>query len=245
MKKVNLMLHAGGYAVRRETLDSIPTPEPTATWHPIPHVELLTGIQSTLERGGYRVVNDSFALAKGGDRFFGLLQLEKGSVADDHSLVLGLRNSHDRSIPAGLVIGGQVFVCDNLSFSGEVRIARKHTVNIKRDLPSLIERAIGCLADVRCQQERRFDVYKRTEITDAKAHDLVIQALDARVVTATRVPDVISEWRNPRHPEFRESKTAWRLFNGFTEVLKGSNLFRRPVATQALHGIVDTACGLN
>jgi hypothetical protein len=33
--------------------------------------------------------------------------------------VLGLRNSHDKRFPAGLVGGSAVFVCDNLAFSGE------------------------------------------------------------------------------------------------------------------------------
>ena len=38
---------------------------------------------------------------------------------------------------------------------------------------------------------------------------------------ATRLPAVLREWREPRHPEFREGRTAWRLFNAFTEALKG------------------------
>jgi len=50
--------------------------------------------------------------------------------AADFALVVGLRNSHDKSFPAGLVIGASVLVCDNLSFSGEVRLARKHTYPI-------------------------------------------------------------------------------------------------------------------
>jgi hypothetical protein len=33
--------------------------------------------------------------------------------------------------------------------------------------------------------------------------------------------------------------------NAFTQVLKDSNLFKRPVATQALHGLLDTASGLS
>lgn len=243
--KNGLTLHCGAHEIRREILDSVPTPEPTQSWCPIPHADLLGGIQGTLERAGYRVTSEAHALAKDGARYFGLLEIVNGHAQRDYSLVVGLRNGHDRTIPAGLVIGSKVFVCDNLAFSGEIRIARKHTINIERDLPNLIERAVGRLAEVRCRQDERIAAYKQTEITDAQAHDLVIQALDARVVTATRIPDVVAEWRSPRHPEFAESKTAWRLFNGFTEIMKGANLFRRPALTQALHGILDGACKLN
>ena len=44
---------------------------------------------------------------------------------------------------AGLAVGAAVFVCDNLSFSGEVRLARKHTAHFERDLPQLVGRTIG------------------------------------------------------------------------------------------------------
>jgi hypothetical protein len=144
--------------------------------------------------------------------------------------VVGLRNSHDKSFPAGLAVGASVFVCDNLSFSGEVRLARKHISQITRDLPQLIERAVGRLDGMRRSQEERFAAYKQRELTDGQAHDLIVQGLDARVLPLTRIPSVLQGWREPRHPEFREGgRTAWRLFNAFTEGLKG---------------LLDAACGL-
>ena len=71
----------------------------------------------------------------------------------------------------------------------------------------------------------------------------MIQALDAGVVPVTKIPDVLAEWRQPRHAAFRDGRTAWRLFNGFTEALKG-RLDALPRRTQALHGLLDTTCGL-
>jgi hypothetical protein len=153
-----------------------------------------------------------------------------------------VRNCHERSFPAGLVLGASVFVCDNLSFSGEVRLARKHTSHIARDLPQLIDTAVGRLGDLRRSQEVRFAASKRHELTDAAAHDLLVQALDARVLPVTKLPLALSEWRAPRHPEFREGRTAWRLFNAITESAKGGDIQVLPRRTQALHGIMDVAC---
>jgi hypothetical protein len=210
---------------------------------PIPHDRLLEGVQATLERSGLRVVTEAHGLTRDGNRYFGLLQVANGHADKDFGLVVGLRNSHDKSFPAGLVIGAAVFVCDNLSFSGEVQLSRKHTAHVERDLPSLIERAVGRLGDLRRTQDQRFDAYKQSELEDGDAHDLVIQALDARVLPVTCIPQVLQEWRQPRHPEFRDGKTGWRLFNAFTEALKG-NLDALPRRTQALHGLLDAACGL-
>lgn len=241
MTNGTLCLHAGAKAADFGQLFSVPTPEATATWTPIPHAEFVSGIRETMTRAGLVIKSEEHALAKGGARYFGLLHLQNRA---DYNLTVGLRNSHDKSFPAGLAVGSRVFVCDNLAFSGEVKIGRKHTTFIRRDLPGLIGRAIGRVNSLILRQDLRIDSYKRFEVSDASAHDVVVQALDARVVPVTRIPEVLKEWRTPRHPEFAQAKNGWRLFNAFTEALKGGNVFRLPGATEKLHGLMDTVCGV-
>jgi hypothetical protein len=243
MRQCNLCLHTGAFKVEREQLALAITPARTPTWVPIAHDRLLANVLATLERNAFTVVSEAHGLTRDGARYFGLLQVANGHNADDFGLVIGQRNSHDKSFPAGLVIGASVFVCDNLSFSGEVKLARKHTAHVERDLPQLVDRAVGRLADLRHTQEQRFLTYKRAELGDREAHDLLIRAVDARVLPITKLPDVLREWREPRHPDFRDGKTGWRLFNAFTEILKGQ-LDNLPKRTQALHGLMDAACGL-
>ena len=80
-----------------------------------------------------------------------------GGGGGDYAFVVGLRNSHDQSFPASLVIGSAVFVCDNLAFSGEVVLARRHTRFIVRDLPEMVDRAGGRLGELRVNQDRRIE----------------------------------------------------------------------------------------
>lgn len=244
MKTLNLMVHAGGVKIERAQVDAVPTPKETATWHPIPHKRFINGVIESLDRSGLHVVSEAHALGRDGLRYFGMFQLQNGNNPADYSLVVGLRNSHDKSFPAGLVVGSGVFVCDNLAFSGEVQIGRKHTVYIERDLPNLIQSAVGKIGDLRKSQDHRIEAYKGFEMSDTQAHDIVIQAIDNRVAPVTYIPEILKEWRAPRHQEFAQAKNGWRLFNAFTEVLKSSSLFERPRATQALHGLMDTACGV-
>ena len=175
------------------------------------------------------VANQAHALWNGGLRYFGLLEVTNGPAHDDYGLVIGLRNSHDKSFPAAIALGSAAFVCDNLAFSAEVTIARRHTRFIERDLPRVVHTAVGRLADMRGQQDERISTYKETELTDPAAHDLVIRAVDAEVLPVTQVPAVLSEWRSPRHTEFAaDGKTAWRLFNAFSEIWKGRHLAALP-----------------
>jgi len=157
---------------------------------------------------------------------------------------MGLRNSHDKTFPAGIVAGASVFVCDNLSFSGEIKFARKHTRNINRDLPQLVERSVGLLMQRWYDQDKRIGAYKEAEIGDVQAHDLVIRACDVGVCSNRLIPSVLHEWREPRHEAF-ESRNVWSLFNAFTEALKDGNLAELPKRTEALHGLLDVVMGLN
>jgi hypothetical protein len=244
MQRANLVLHCGAQSVEREQVTATPTPARTASWVPIAHGTLLERVQASLVGNGLHVVGEAHGLAHAGQRYFGLLQVANGSNPEDFGLVVGVRNAHDKSFPAALVLGASVFVCDNLSFSGEIKLARKHTTYIERDLPQLVDRAIGSLGGLRRSQEQRFAAYKATDLGDGQAHDLLVRAVDGQVLPVTRLPDVLKEWRAPRHPEFRQGHTAWRLFNAFTETLKGQP-DRLPKRTQALHGLLDATCGLS
>lgn len=247
VKLLDLRVCGLGSDVDLEGLEKIQTPPPQGKWFPIPHKDLVDEVTSTLVRGGLEVVGQRHLVAgDGGARYFGLLQVagRDGGNDDDYGIVVGLRNSHDKSIVAGLAVGSGVFVCSNLAFSGEVEIARKHTRHVRRDLPGLVQGAVGRLTDLRKHQSIRIDAYKASALLDSTVHDILIRSLDARVVPVTKLPKVLEEWRKPSHEEFGGKRNAWRLFNAYTETLKDSSLFARPQATQALHGILDTVCGV-
>ena len=237
MTKCNLILHCGAAEVPRKALAAVPTPAPTETWRPIPHEEYVRQVEWELPRYGLDVVHEAHALTHDGTRYFGLVQVQNGCNSPEYSWVLGLRNSHDKTLTAGLVAGAQVFVCDNLAFSGEVSVSRKHTSYILEDLPGLIGNALGRLLLMFKSQDQRVERYRTTRLNDADAHDLTIKALDSGVVCASKIPELLKEWREPRYREF-EPRTVWSYFNATTEVLKGA-LHLLPKRSQALYRLCD------
>lgn len=244
MRQVNLTLHCGANRVTREQVICVHTPNPTDTWFPIPHISLVECVEKALHAANMRVVNESHALTAEGNRYFGLLQVSNCRETEDFTYVLGLRNANDRSFKAAMVAGAEVFVCDNLSFNGEVRIDHKHTKNILNKLPVLASRAMGLLAEKWTTMTDRIARYKTTELSDAQAHDFTIRSLDAGACTLLQLPKILQEWRTPRHPEFvAAGKTAWRLFNAFTEIGKDSGIDNAMKRTINLHGLMDAQCG--
>jgi len=228
--------------VERAQLQAVRTPAATRTWTPIAHASLLHQVERTIRINNLEVVTEAHALTHDGARYFGMLQVANGTNARDYSWVVGLRNSHDKRFPAGLVVGMSVMVCDNLAFCGEIQLARKHTRYIERDLPMLTENAIGQLVQRWHDQDVRIARYRETGVDDVMAHDLMVRAVDVGVCPVTTLPKILQEWRQPSHEAFAP-RNAWSLFNGFTEALKG-NLTLLPKRTTALTGLMDAAVGL-
>jgi hypothetical protein len=241
----NLVLHCGARHVPRAEIELTATPPGSATWQPVAHHRLLHQVESTLAAGGLSVISQAHALWGEGARYFGLLEVRNDEAQNDYALVIGLRNSHDKTFPAAIALGNSVFCCDNLSFVGEVTIARRHTRFIERDLPRVVNTAVARLADLRRQQDGRIANYKKAPLDDRTVHDLAVRAIDANVLPVTKLPAVLAEWRTPRFEEFAaDGHTAWRLFNAFSETWKGSSLAALPKRCEALHGLLDLACGL-
>lgn len=244
-KHPNLILHCGAFACDLEEVGKVKTPRATDSWCPIPHRQLIDTVQRTLSATKLKIGTQAHSLTHDGARYFGLMEIQSQKKAnDDYTWVLGLRNSHDKRFPAGIVAGASVFICDNLSFSGDVKFARKHTRFINRDLPQLVERSIGLLMEKWHRQDHRIEIYKEAEIHDTEAHDLIIRACDVGVCSNRLIPAVLREWREPNHEPFVE-RSIWSLFNAFTETLKQGNLAELPKRTEALHGLLDVHVGLN
>jgi hypothetical protein len=234
-----LMLHCGGQLASRDEVIAVPAPAATDTYVPLPYESFIVRIEKQLAVEGITIREEHLALSKNRQRLFGLIALTlPGVTATDHGCVLGLRTSYDRSFANGLCIGAAVFVCDNLSFSGEVTFQRKHTAGMLKDLSWMISETVSTLPKRFAEQSTAFAKLKQRELTEVEAHDLVIRFWDAGAIGTLEIPRLIKEWREPRHAEFAQSTNAWRLFNAATETIKG-DLWRLPARTRAIHNILD------
>ena len=245
MKTLNLTLHCGGHEVESTALSAVPTPEATDSWFPIPHVSLVEQLRGLITSSGMNIVDEKHALAREGQRYFGLFQVEgvqNFSLAETVGTVIGLRNSHDKSFPAGICAGSAPFVCDNLAFSAEVKIARRHTRFINRDLLMLFAGAFGRLATAWGNQASRIERYQSFALNDSTAHDLIARAYRGGAISKTQLADVVNQWHSPEHEDWGGERNLWGLHNAFTNVLRG-NVIALPRRSDALHCLLDQTAG--
>ena len=238
--RCNLILHCGAYSASRLEVAKTSTPPSTQTYQALPHISLLEEVEGAIRSTGLKISNQAYALTQNGARLFSLSEVRNGHAEETYGMILGVRNSHDKSFPVGLCVGAQVFCCDNLSFSSEVTVHRRHTVHLQRDLPKLISVAVGKLYDLYGHQSLRFETYRNTKVRDRVVHDLLVRACDIGAITNRMLPAVLKEWRTPSYPDFEE-RTIFSVFNAATEILKKSgNLQELPNRTTALHSLLDT-----
>ena len=229
--------------VESEQLANVPTPAATDTHTPIGHALLADRTRNVIEKAGLEIVEEEHAIARGGLRYFGGFALKGEAIdGDDRKLVLGLRNAHDKSFAASVCIGNQMMVCENLCFSSDVKLARRHTVNILRDLNTVLSSAVSRVTSHWTDMGNRIASYKESEISKEAASDLVVDLAEMGAFPARSVYKAIQEFRNPRHEEFKGG-TLWTLYNGVTEHLKGGDLTKLPQRTMTTQSVFDRLAG--
>lgn len=231
-----LILHAGGKLATLDELKACKTPEAVGRWHPVSHVTVLDNVKETLHGAGYVIKSEKYGLARDNARFFGVLDLET-PLAQGVGLSVGIRNSVDKSFPLGFCAGSRVFVCDNLAFRSELLVRRKHTLNGMKAFGTAIGSAVASLTSFKEAEEQRIKRMAEMELTPAMASHVILQAYRRGIISTLQLPLVCQEWEEPKHEDFAP-RTAWSLFNAFTEVLK-------PRAVSAPQAFVASTIRLN
>jgi hypothetical protein len=236
---MTLMLHVNAKAVDYDGLRQLETPAATPTHVPVPHFRIVDLVRSTVGMCGHEIVSEAHGVTEDGARYFGLLSLR--SPYTGYEDTVGLRNSHDKSFPISVGFGSRVFVCDNLAFIADQSIKRRHTANLKRDLPGLVGELIEPLTLHREHQARTFERYKHAMLTDERADHCIMSMFRQGIINVQRIPDVLHEWEKPTFAAEFDERNAWRMLNAATFVLSGK-VMEKPNATPQLFKVIDSVC---
>jgi hypothetical protein len=238
-------MHCGAEAVPFPVLAGLPVPERTDTHLPIPHHQFYELAEDRLLKQGYTINSIKHYLNRESAHYFALMQINHDDEDQnaEHSTMCALRNSHDKTFAASLAIGAKVFVCDNLSFSGDIVVGRKHTPNIWDELPEIFELAIKKISVMRKRQDIRFAEYRHAPLDDYGVDHLIMECYREGIINLQRIGKVNQEWHNPSADH--GDKSVWRYFNAVTAALgptSTNQLIQLPKKTIDLHLMLDSYC---
>lgn len=253
MSKATFINHCGADSITFDELKQLPDPVAlTETHFPIRHDLLIETAKEHLIPSGYEIVREEYSLrqeeskkstsGKGFDDMFGIMEFK--SRTSDHSQLCGIRNSSTMNFLAQIGAGERVFVCDNLSFSAQIVVGRKHTKNIERDLPKLMGKAVSELGAQFAYAEQRVEIYKESPLSRSEVHDIMMMSMQEGGCPASKLPRWLAEFDKPTHAEF-ERRDAWGLKNAFTEIAKGMGFEAMQKRTGILTGVLDQAVDIH
>jgi hypothetical protein len=219
-----LIAHVGGKYRTREELATLPCPTPTETWRPVPHFELVSSLVESLTHHGIQINREQYATSGKEDaRLFGVLDLIIPDLqTPEYGMSLGLRASNDRSLAIQATAGARVFVCDNLSFSGDsgtVVLRKKHTS--KLDLAKVVPPAIDAYLDKAGAFKVDIERMRNEAISDARAKEIMCDIFVNHVLPLKLFEKAYHLYfdDDQQRGNFPE-RTLWALNNTFTETVK-------------------------
>jgi hypothetical protein len=227
---------------------AIETPAPMGPRHfPIPHDRLIDEARQSLNDNGFTIDQEEHGLSEGGMNCFSGFALRKaGFDNEERQLVMGLRNSHNQKFAGSLAIGNSMLVCENLCFSSDITLARKHTQNIFNDLPFLFNKAIGQVQQTWDNQGKRIEAYKNTEANEVSVLNKLVKA---GLIKPTKIEAIFDNIENGgvdkdgNEGAFSEYKgTLWNVYNAVTESFKNltaNNVMHLPRMTMQAQQIFD------
>ncbi len=211
-----LILHSGAKWIDRATLATIEAPERTDTWSPVSHLEFVETLHTSMTRRGYQIKKEKFGVSPDGDKLFGVMGFE--AETSEYRMSIGFRTSNDKSLAASIVVGVNVFVCDNLALSGDsLLMNRRHSkyFNLKEE----VWEATGLVSQKYQGFEEKIEILKSRKCGENEAAINVVRAAQRGVMPQRLILPILEEFAEPKHEEFAQP-TLWSLHNAFTEVFR-------------------------
>ena len=215
----NVSAVLSGERVDRATVFGIQPPSHTRSWKPVSYADAVTVLHETVERRlGLELVHEEYALNKAGTQLFHVARFDHGT--DESGLAIGLRQSYDKSLALGVAAGAQVFVCDNLCFSGsDFRVMRKNTTNVWEDFRALIRAQVAHSLGAFDAMQVDFDKLKSVPCNLRRGFAYLGVLQGEGILKPNQATVAYADWREARHEEFAD-RNLWGLYNAVTEGLK-------------------------
>lgn len=211
----------------RTQLRELPTPAARGRFHnPVAFGAFADEVVGQMNLRGLQAVNEEYAVQKDGNRFFGMIEVAplEGELitAKDWTMQIGLRGSHDQSVPRAITLGSRVLVCSNLCFHGDLGVFRtKQTTNVWSRIPHMVGDALARIPEMARAQELTFDKMRNHELNPGLGDRMLVTLYRRGAFNAAQLTRAIDEWYEPSHTEHAEQGwSLWRLFNASTEALK-------------------------
>lgn len=223
-----------------------PVPAATSSYSPIPHSFFLEDLRDRVNSRENLEVTGSRSYVNGhGTKLVNFIYVRNVDETNDFGLemMIGSKNSYDKSMAAALVAGASVMICSNGIVGGDmISFKRKHTGNIAEELNEKADIAIQSMIDGFTALTLDVEIMRNYDLTQReKAEILGVMYFEENMVTPNQLSIIKKEMEESDH--FR-GNTLWDLYNNVTESLKRSHPYTHIEDHIKLHGFMRNFAGI-
>jgi hypothetical protein len=202
-----------------EEVREIPLPTQTETYMPVSHESVINYVSTELaeQLPQFKLQKNVYGVSNNGQYLFGMVTFSNG---DDYmGPSIAYRNSYNKDISLGFAFGSQVFVCANGMFTGDIVVARKHTLNVWDSVRETVEASLTRVNASYEVMQNDVAEMRKIQLNDIEAYQ-ALGELRGNDILASRVFEKsLKEWHTPSYNEHKDG-SALQLYNACTEGLK-------------------------
>jgi hypothetical protein len=201
---------------------------------PYPFYAFATDTVNAIERAGFTIEQEDYAITKDEQRVFGLLNVSRSVVPAAQSygvpalyrpnwnLLVGMCGTHDQSKSRALCIGSRVMACTNLCFHGDLgNWKSKQTTNIAQRIPEMVADAVSGLGNAGRRLTIDFDAFNAKQISRDIGDKVLLDIYRSGGFSASQMCRAVDDWDACSIEEHTANgRNLWWLFNSATHALK-------------------------
>jgi hypothetical protein len=225
-----------------------PIPARTDSYSPIPHSYFLDTVSNEIgNAGGLEVTGQRVYTNMKGTKLVGFTSVKHRGMESDPDfgleMMVGYKNSYDKSMSAALVAGAQVMICSNGVIAGDMMsFVRKHTGTIQEELVVKTRDAIQSMREGFSKLVLEVDIMRDYQLTDKqKAEIMGVMYFEENMVTPNQLSVIKKEMSES--PHFK-GDSLWDLYNNVTESFKSSHPLRHIDDHINLHSFMTGIAGI-
>ena len=204
----------------KEELKAVEMPQKTESYMPVSHnwvVEYVENDLADMVGSQYSLKHNKFGMSWHNQCLFGQACFEN---SDNYAgLNIAYRNSYNKEFSLGIAFGAQVFVCENGMLTGEVIVAKKHTLNVKESFQEIVGNNIHKAEKTYHKMVEDVEFMRSKSVNDLQAYQILGVARGKNILSSRIYENSLREYSKPSFNEHKDG-SLMQVYNACTEALK-------------------------
>ena len=213
-----------GICIRQEAtieqLQAVTLPEQTDSYMPVAHDWVVNYIENNVADmlgGQYTLKKNTFGLSWHDQCLFGQACFQNEDTYA--GLNIAYRNSYNKEFSLGIAFGAQVFVCENGMLTGEVIVAKKHTLNVVESFEQVVSDNIGNAEKTYHSMIEDVHFMRGQQVNDLQAYQILGITRGQNILSPRVFETALKEYAKPSFEEHNDG-SLMQVYNACTEALK-------------------------